>query len=501
MTSRQRTLVAAWLSVGLCLAAAAVFITRASVSTTFHYDESMQYWMARGVDAFAPPLQPPGGIRDVLYQNGRGNLDPGGFTLLLHVWLQIARSTAWQRLFPELFFLAAMGGLSWLGWRWTRSVPFACLAASIPAIFPVLIDRANEVRAYSMEFAGIVIACAILEILWSRPTVWKCFAGGAIMGLFLTSRYSFLFITLGVSILLVYRFRPWRGPMSRVARLSAFLIPIGISGVAVIVFGFIPEYHSRIAYEGGRMVAYLQEHKLPTSMDAEAVRRILANLFIPSALPLTLGPALLLALRAHVPQSRGRELTPVVVLPWIVLILTAALWKWHPWRMGTQWSSYLSGLSAVMVVLILAEIWWLAACGNEPCSRLVQVRSLVMGIAVVMLALCLGTYERKLAYNVVPALNYLTKTKLWRGAVAVDTHSFPQVRYLYEEGSFRRKKHYPKVFRLPHWNGPQPLIGDRTSFLITHYRWERLPDIYPGVIFVRDESLPPHLYRVAAPAP
>ena len=50
----------------------------------FWYDEGVQFWMSRGADAYGPAGTPGGGVGEVMRQNARGNLDPGGFTLLLH---------------------------------------------------------------------------------------------------------------------------------------------------------------------------------------------------------------------------------------------------------------------------------------------------------------------------------------------------------------------------------------------------------------------------------
>ena len=62
-----------------CVGAIAIgnFMNRSLISTAFWYDESVQYWISRGLDAFGPPLQKPGGLADVMKHNGIANLDPG----------------------------------------------------------------------------------------------------------------------------------------------------------------------------------------------------------------------------------------------------------------------------------------------------------------------------------------------------------------------------------------------------------------------------------------
>ncbi|MCZ7600707.1 MAG: hypothetical protein M5U09_27350 [Gammaproteobacteria bacterium] len=53
------------------------------------YDEAVQFWIARGLSPFAPPLQAAGGIADAVRLNAVFNLDPGGFTLLVYIWSKI----------------------------------------------------------------------------------------------------------------------------------------------------------------------------------------------------------------------------------------------------------------------------------------------------------------------------------------------------------------------------------------------------------------------------
>ena len=154
-------------------------------STSFWYDELMQFWVSLGVDAFGPPHTPSGELRDAIHNNAVANLDPGGFTFILRYWLRLGTSGTWQRLLPFLFFAAGISGMGWIGWSQRKSVPFTLLCSAVPALFPAILDYATEVRAYSMEFAGIVIGCALVDRLAERPSKRTALIAGTIFGFFL----------------------------------------------------------------------------------------------------------------------------------------------------------------------------------------------------------------------------------------------------------------------------------------------------------------------------
>src|SRR5579871_5397376 len=119
------------------------------------FDEAVQFWMSRGADPFGAPFTRPGRLIDAVHLNGRDNLDPGGFTLLLHWWLHGGTDPVWLRILPFIFFVLGAATLALIGWQRFRSLPFALFCAVVPVPYPMLLYFATELRAYSMEFAGI----------------------------------------------------------------------------------------------------------------------------------------------------------------------------------------------------------------------------------------------------------------------------------------------------------------------------------------------------------
>lgn len=498
LRSRWRFSAADLIPALLAMGSLILFTDRESRSTGFWYDESVQYWISRGLDPMAPPLQPPGGIADVIKHNGLANLDPGGLSVLLHYWLKVDRSPAWQRLFPLLFFSSGLAAMGWLGWRWRRSLRFAVFSALAPAAFPMLLDYASEFRAYSMECAGVFWGCLLLDRLARNPRPANDLLAGAALALFLTSRYSYVCVAIAIAILavgLILRDEPL--PAARARRLACLLLPPLGAGIAVIWLGFLPQYRARITYDDGAMIAYLAGVKLPDAGLAAILAKAGWNLLHPATLLLILGPVAAYLARRRRPEAFAgvpeRTWLPYA-LGGLVLAITVALWKWHPWDAGSKWSSYLQAVAAVILVRLAAD--GLALLDQGGPARLRRLAASACPVAGVALALILATHQRERIFDVAPALAYLNRNKPKFQQVAVEPHCYPTLRYFYDEGPFAGKTYYPRGFRLPFWGGPSPLISERTRYYIAFPKVTSLEKAFPHVLFEADPDLPPHLARV-----
>ena len=74
------------------------------------------------------------------------NLDPGGFSLLLHEWMTVSQQPAWLRALPLAWFLASLAAMGGLAWTWRRSPVFAVAGATVPLAYPLLVYQATELR-------------------------------------------------------------------------------------------------------------------------------------------------------------------------------------------------------------------------------------------------------------------------------------------------------------------------------------------------------------------
>ncbi len=494
-----------------CLLLAAVawgcFMVRNARWDGFWYDESVQYWISRGVDAYAPPLQPTGTLADVMKHNGIANLDPGGFSVMLYYWLKVSRGPEWQRVLPLLIFAVGLAGMGWLGWRWGRSLLFAAFGAMVPAAFTILMEFAFEVRAYSMEFTGVVCACLLLDLLLEKPRAARCVVGGLVVGLFLWSRYSFALVAAVMGLVFAWCMLRRKGDAS--TRLMAVVLlatSMGAVGAAMIYWGFLPQYRDRITYNGGELLRYLEPLQATGAAARPLYMSVLRNLFLPAAWPITIGALLALAffprwMSAERAAAFRERSAPFYLMALGTVALTAALWKWHPWDMGTKWSSYLHALSAVVVVRLAADILILLKERGGNTSACLRGSQATMVALVCILSVQAVRYHRTRGFGILPALQYLDRMTLKPGMVGVETGLYPTLKYYYEGGPFTGRAYYPDAFRLTRTDDPKPVMSKRTRYLIAPHLLPDLKKVFPGVEFSTERKLPRLLYRVQPPAP
>lgn len=491
----------------LVLMAAAIFVARGLRFEGLWFDESVQYWISRGIDALSPPFQKPGTVADVMYHNARGNLDPGGYSIVLHFWLMISRAQEWQRLLPLLFFALGCGCLAWLGWRWRRSFKFALFAGLMPAAYPVLRDHANEARAYSMEFAAIVIACLTLDLVLSRPRRNALLIGGLAIGLLFWSRYSFVLVAMAVTGAFTIFSLLEKKPLSaRLASIGWFVLPMVVMGVLVLWLGFYPQYRDRISYEDGALVRYLDAFKASHA----TVGKVATNLFHPIAWPLTVIPLLVISWQAwhgRGPDAKSgseRLIAPQYVVALFTIVITAAVWNWHPWAVAAKWGNYLQALSAVTLVRIAADLLtWLERKGHAGGAqrRFAGLEPVALTVAIAVVCVLMIRHERSPWTNVPELIRYLDKLNPKREEVSVIPNYYPTLRYYYEDGPARGNKDYPRIYRLPYWGARVPLIWKRTKYLASDLPLKTTQANYPEAKIQMKEGLPKNLYLVEPPVP
>jgi hypothetical protein len=279
-----------WLAIALlctvAVAALAIFASWHLSRTAFWYDESMQFWMSLGLDGFGPPHMPPSSFWDVVRNNAIANLDPGGFTIVMWLWLKLATDEIWQRALPFIFFLLGMACFGRMGWTRRRSIPFAVFSSLILAWDPLVLDYATEVRAYSMEFAGIAFGCVLLDKLtFHRETLPALFTG-IVFAAFLGSRYSFgLFAAAAFLALAVITFGDTsinrrQGAM----RLAAFAAPTAIAATVIFVVAFLPQYKIRMSSDGGAYLQYLAASTAAGKSWNDLLTMLARNLLGPSGI-------------------------------------------------------------------------------------------------------------------------------------------------------------------------------------------------------------------------
>ena len=171
----------------------------------FWYDESGQFWMAKGLNHYSPPYSETSDLRSVIENNRFYNLDPGGFTILLHFWSMISNEALFLKLLPFLFFIGTCVLSYLIINRITKDILLSIIAATLPIIYPLLFWNALFLRAYSMEMCGTMFCIYVLQNFTKINTYIRIILISIIISLFCTSRYGFIIVSFIVSLRILYK--------------------------------------------------------------------------------------------------------------------------------------------------------------------------------------------------------------------------------------------------------------------------------------------------------
>jgi hypothetical protein len=122
----------------------------------FWYDEAVQFYDALGIDYNNSQVFHD--LGNVHYKNSRFNMDPGGYTLLLHFWTKISINPFFIRLLNWLFFFMLLSFV----WAITQQHLKDRIKNLSVVLFllvfnnAMVIDRAIEVRGYMIELMVVV---------------------------------------------------------------------------------------------------------------------------------------------------------------------------------------------------------------------------------------------------------------------------------------------------------------------------------------------------------
>lgn len=178
-------------------------VSRYLASPHFWWDESGQFWVSMGLNHFSSLGEPVGSWGKMWEMNRSGyNLDPGGFTAILRVWITLFGSSPWLlRLLPFVFFLLTSLFSGLIARDLCRSRPLWGLSFFLPFFFPEFLYYSLELRAYSMEVAGILLAVFFLHRANQRGRRADLYLLSASLFVFCFSRYAFTVMLVSVSCL------------------------------------------------------------------------------------------------------------------------------------------------------------------------------------------------------------------------------------------------------------------------------------------------------------
>jgi hypothetical protein len=209
----------------------AIIITSFNLRDSFlWFDEAGQFWISKGLNHYSEPLQPARGLKDVIDNNARYNLDPGGFSLLLHYWSLISNTPAWLRMLPFMFYLGTIIAFIYLSYRWTQNLFVAISIGMLPILLGNIINMGFEIRAYSMEYFGVLLGVIALESLRTKITKSRLFLWSLILSLFMTSRYAIIVIYFVISLfVVVIIFRSNGSKKEKILNIAVYALPLLIT--------------------------------------------------------------------------------------------------------------------------------------------------------------------------------------------------------------------------------------------------------------------------------
>jgi hypothetical protein len=204
------------------------------------FDEAGQFWISKGLNHYSSPLQVPKGLSDVIINNAKYNFDPGGFSILLHFWTEISNSYIWLRLLPFLFFIGTIVAIIYLFYKWTRNIHIALIMGFLPFLFSRIVSMGFEIRAYSMEYLGVVLVIVAIESIKAKISFIRLFWWGCSLSIFMTSRYSIIIIIFTASLYVVLLiWNSYKRFGEKALALIFFGIPIFITLAFVYFFALL----------------------------------------------------------------------------------------------------------------------------------------------------------------------------------------------------------------------------------------------------------------------
>lgn len=491
------------------------------------WDEAAQFWISQGLSNYAQPFAAPRSVRHVIRMNNSENLDPGGFSLLLHLWTRAGKGLKWLRSLPFLFFVLGATSLGLLGCRLSRSVSFALTACMVPLLYPGVIYFGFEIRAYSMEMAGIAFGTLMFVHALKKPSFARLSLLGLACAAFLSSRYSYIFFIAAFLCAWWYASSRRQDDLwTRSRQLLVILLPVLAAGIAI---AYVTLYHQlrpemRGAPLGIAAPIYTRASVLGSVSDL--ISLLQRNFLSLPALPITAAVIAFLFLRRPVYKAlarhRGSELDRVrvrfgalyvIILSIQAISIIVSLLGYYPWDISSRWSAYLLMVSLLSAVILSGEITVVLrhAISLRTDRVVFKRRATQVGVLILLLVATCGFYhsihyrqtiEAPYPTNVALQLLELPVASLRDRSVFVAFYEVPMVRYLYEYGPYAGCKEYPRLFRFEsyeEWHKSLPIDAtlEGIEFIVSALSLDEASARFPGYTLRRMRPEGSRLLRVS----
>jgi hypothetical protein len=394
------------------------------------FDEAGQFWMSKGLNHYSDPLQPVQGIGAVIENNAYYNMDPGGFSVLLHFWSKISDSYIWLRLLPFLFLILTVAAFIYLFFKWTKNVFIAAMAGFIPLFMILVVNLGLELRAYSMEIAGTVIGLVAIESLMNKLSYKRLFLWGCVLAFFMTSRYAEIVIVFVYSLAILYLvFSSGLSMKQKITATIIYALPLAI----ILIFAYL--FSLSVQNPAVNPIFYLPYLKYHSRLLLQPRHLIYLAALVAILI------SLLFSWRYSLLKRYRLLLFSTFTINGLFIILSYA--GKHPWSL----------YSASCISLFLVTVICIAALVSEmllPFFKVSRTKRYYFALPVLLLALFLRrdsfTSQERRENSYTSFKNTGTNYK----HVYVGAWESPSIRYLFEYGKLKgmAKDFYPGNFMI-----------------------------------------------------
>lgn len=430
------------------------------------FDEASQFWISKGLNPDSDPFSKTGNIVDVIINNRHYNFDPGGFSILLHFWAKVSNHSFWLRLLPFTFFLLSLVFLVKLFYkRWIRNRNVVLALIILPIFFPMLLDLAFEIRAYSMEILGAILCLYSMEEIKFKMSRLNLFKWSITLSIFLTSRYSLLIIAFLSSLYIIwYILKQPKTAQYKFQGILLYSIPLLITISCIYFF--------TLFYQNSNLQPL---HYLPFLKNSPGLLLRpfnLAGVFVTGGL----GVMLLVRERFYIIKKYESllYLSFFVNISFLILSFTGL----HPWSFYTHRCIAMIFLNLICILVFAGEFLSIFLKKKETIAM-----SLIAGVIVLLIIWRADSLFPRY-YSSTKTLQDLKSLKIEGDnyLIYADRKESPSIKYLFEYGdlkSFQNHFSYPNNFYLQkafrhsfnegrpskeEWYNSQPTMNDLIKY-------------------------------------
>lgn len=389
------------------------------------FDEAATFWISQGIKVDALPFTQSGTIKDVIYYNRNLNLDPGGFSLLLHFWSKIDTSHTFLRILPFTFFVTSQFLFIKIINKRLKNYFIATFFSLSFFLVSNYYSAAFELRAYSMELLLVLLCIYFVDKVNVETNNIFILIFSTSISLLMTGRYSSIIIVFITIAILVYKIFSTKSCNKNYAiKTTILILPSIISSFFVYYQSYI--YQNKFS-EKLHYLKYLNS-------DLKYLLEFNNIIFI---------ILLILISFIYIKYKKNDFILLFAITINICFIFLSLIGK-YPWDPTSTRCN-------VITLPVLVSIISISAPKIIPYYE----NNWIKKTTILSLAIILFSYANKLTpkydkpadiYSFLTNYNFVNKPKIF-----MDRWSNVSVRYLYEYGNlkeFKKKHSYPSNFKL-----------------------------------------------------